>query len=64
MARSEVVSGYLCEGFDDGAVFVCAVGEVDVAENFGAADGTTDCIGCCDLLDTGGGDGYAEARAD
>jgi hypothetical protein len=62
--RSEVVSGYLREGLDDGAVFVGAVGEVEVAENFGAADGATDCIGCGNLLDTGRGDGYAEACAD
>ena len=64
MARSDVASGYLSEGLDDGAVFIYAVGEVDVAENVGAADGATDCIGCGYLLDTGRGDGYAEACAD
>jgi hypothetical protein len=40
-----------------------AIGEVDVAKNFGASYGPTDCIGCGDLLYTGRADGYAETCA-
>jgi hypothetical protein len=64
VVEAEVVTGYLREGFDDSAVVVGAVGELNVAKKFDATKRKADGVGRRDLLYAGGGNGYAETCAD